>query len=210
MAELTAVTLLLGVVLGWLAGGAPGNLKAVRIHGEGILLLLLPLTICLHVAGDAHPEASGFLRLVISMVAVTAALANVYSFPGLGLAAVGIFLNSVVVFRFGHMPVAQDAVAAICQLPIGETADYYHRLLSSVDYAAHVVCDVLPLTAFGFGVVLSLGDLLIGIGIAAFIVAAMTQCRGKSSGGHVRTPEGSCQAPLGGDLRDHHRASKVE
>lgn len=174
-----AEALLIGLLLGLAAGGSLRGLQRERLLGEPLLLGLLPLQV-------VWPGLSGLAGLscrvsVALWVAMMGALSIVMFLNGrrrwtLAIAGLGIAANVLVIGLNGAMPVSLRAVsetglprdASLARLQ----SDCLHEPLDDATVLAPLG-DVLPVPgpAWQRGV-LSIGDLLLALGLAAWVYQA--------------------------------------
>jgi Family of unknown function (DUF5317) len=177
--------LLAGIVLGLLAGLAAGgrldNLLAIRLR----LTLLIFAALALRLGTEAALQRDVALAdqyraplLAIAYGALIVALWANRSRPGIGLALVGTALNATAILvNGGFMPVWDQALAA-AQLEPADILSPIHFLLSTTDPVeflrqAGPLGDVIPIPLPIIRNVLSVGDLLLAIGIGFFVFAGL-------------------------------------
>ncbi len=96
--------------------------------------------------------------------------------PWVPLVGAGAALNSlVIVVNKGQMPILPAALTSTGYAPLG-IVDIRH-IVAGPGTPLAVLGDSLPLHVGRFGAVVSPGDLLIALGIAGFIQAAMSSVR---------------------------------
>lgn len=166
--SLVLAVLLVGLLLGWLAGGTLDRLGGVVLRRRRLVAaaLVVQLTGSL-VGGPAFP-----LALAASAVLAVAFLAANRGLRGTGLVALGLLANALVVLANGAMPVSRAASArAGVQDPVAgldlrhEPADRTTRL--------PVLGDVVPVPLPLRPEVVSPGDVLVAAGLAQLVVAGM-------------------------------------
>jgi hypothetical protein len=179
------VSLILAVLLGYLAGGRLGRLGAAHLRWPalafaGIALQLLPV------------EGTGGYAIVLASFALLAAFAVVnLRQPGFALILVGVTLNALVIAVDQGMPVTRAALERSDQA--GTYAYLVHHggakhHLATDDDALLFLGDVIPIPA-PIAQAVSIGDLTMVAGISWFVVAGMRR-EGVPSG-HVATPHPS-------------------
>jgi Family of unknown function (DUF5317) len=163
------VTLILAVLLGYLAGGRLGRLGATRLRWPvlafaGIALQLLPI------------EGTGGYAIVLASFALLAAfaVANIRH-PGFALILVGLALNALVIAVNRGMPVTR---AALVESDQSSTYSYLvhhggakHHLATGDDQLLFLG-DVIPVPG-PIAQAVSIGDLTMFAGISWFVVARM-------------------------------------
>lgn len=173
----------LGAVIGLGRGGRLHRVSELRLRQP--VLLLLGLTVQ---ASLVHIERSWRLPLVFATYAVTGGwvVLNMAGRPlpvrgALGLVGLGWALNLAVMAPNGGMPVSADA---LLRLGVASGYDVTEGHLSK-----HVISDATtPLRWLGDTIavpplqaVISLGDVVLAVGIAALVIAAMGTGRSISS-----------------------------
>lgn len=101
-------------------------------------------------------------------------LANAVKISGFSLMSVGVALNLVEIVLNRGMPVGLEAVRALTNSPSspGFTGDKLH-LLATASTKFLLLADVLPLPGLsGLRTVLSVGDVLMLVGVAVIILSA--------------------------------------
>jgi hypothetical protein len=161
-----------GVLLGWLVGGRLEGLAGVRLRWAPLALVGLLVQVALFL--EPVVERVGALGppvYVASSALVLAVVLRNISLPGLLPVAAGASLNLLaIVANGGYMPASPGALGAL-----GKTinASYSNSLLTSHPALAPLT-DVFAMPAgVPFANIFSVGDVLIGIGIAWAIAAAM-------------------------------------
>jgi hypothetical protein len=168
-----------------LAGVAAGRLRGGRLAN---LTNLVPRWIPLLVAAVLAVTAArtpavpvGIARMLVTggyLLAVVALTVNV-RLPWLWLALAGAALNTAVVAaNGGRMPVSAEVLRAASGSVVlgGTTGPFY--VLAGPHTKLAALGDILPLTAGGVGVILSPGDVLLAIGVAAVLQAGMRAAPG--------------------------------
>ena len=173
----------LALVVGALAGGGLPRLADLRLRLIWILGLALAIRVGTVLLGRTDTGAD----LPLGAFFITAYLllfvflgAN-WRVPGLQVAAVGIGLNTLaVILNAGKMPIWAGAFDAAGFSPDALVGDPFHFLVSSGSVAEFVsrggiFGDVVPLPIPIIRDVVSIGDILLGVGIFWAIVYSMTR-----------------------------------
>lgn len=169
---------LIGVVVGLVAGGRLGALGDLRIRWAPLIVLGLLTQIVLF--SDAVAERIGSLGPPIyvgsTLLAVAAVLRNV-TIPGFPLVVVGAASNmAAIVANGGFMPASPAALAALGK----DTPTIYSNSSVVPHPALAPLTDVFALPPWlPFANIFSIGDVILGVGIAMCIVVVMR--RGRSS-----------------------------
>ncbi|MGH2967098.1 MAG: DUF5317 domain-containing protein [Solirubrobacterales bacterium] len=159
------VILGLAVIAGVFAGGSLRFLERFRIHWWALAPIALALQLIPAPRGSADREALAVTMLVASYVLLLAVVAVNRRVPGAPLMALGLTLNLAVVGLNGGMPVSSAAVrtaGADGAIVIEDGAK--HHLMTDAD-VLRPLADVIPVPQ-PFGVVLSIGDVLLYTGMA--------------------------------------------
>jgi hypothetical protein len=172
------LVLLVAVAVGFALGGRLRTFGPLHVHWwflvfGGLALQALPGR---NVAGlDA--EVVGPVMLVASYVLLLAFITVNRWIPAAAVMAAGLLLNLTVVALNGGMPVSAAAVRSAGGTPasiVAESTAKHHEMTD--DDALGMLGDVIAIPQ-PFGVVLSIGDLLLYAGIGWFVVQVM---RGRS------------------------------
>lgn len=163
---------LLGLLLGLLLGGRLAGLAALRIRwAPAITLGLLAQIVLFSDPVAARIGDLGPAVYVVTTGIVLAAIVRNWSIPGIPIAALGAASNLLaIVANGGYMPAARSAVAALgAHDPTG-----YSNSSPMPDPVLAPLTDIFALPRWLPGAnIFSIGDVLIGVGIAAAIVLAM-------------------------------------
>ncbi len=161
----------IGVLIGLVSGGRLDRLSELRLRWVPIMLLGLAVQIALFsgpvgpAVGDARP-AIYVASIAVVFIAVLRNLAT----PGVWLIAVGAGCNlAAIVANGGSMPADPTALESVGGLPPG-----YTNSIIATDPALRPLTDLFALPAWlPFANVFSIGDVLLGVGVAVTIVLAM-------------------------------------
>ncbi len=170
----------IGIVAGVLLGGRLDRLADLRLRWAPLAMLGLLVQVVLFAdpvsaaVGDAAPAL-----YVASTAAVLAAVLRDTRVPGMAIIALGAASNlAAIVANGGYMPADPVALASVVELSPG-----YSNSVVVADPALRPLTDLYALPpAFPLANVFSLGDVLIGIGIALVIVFAMRARRTSQPG----------------------------
>lgn len=183
---------LIGLVVGLLLGGRPMAIADIRIRWWPLIVAGFAAQLILFsdqvaaVIGDAGPP----LYVASTLLVGVAVLRNL-AIPGVPLIVAGAACNmAAILANGGYMPATAEALAAI-----GKGAPQVYSNSAIVEQPAlpwlidrFVLPHWLPFTN-----VFSVGDVLLGVGVAWLIVAAMLGDRrpGLRRGGPVRAGDGA-------------------
>jgi hypothetical protein len=163
---------LFALLVGFATGGSAARLGALRLSWAPLIVLGMVVQLLLFSSpvGDALGDAAP-IAYVASNVAVLAAVAANLAVPGIPLVLAGGTANLVaIVANGGYMPVSPGTLAAMARLPSVEYSNSAPR--DVVALAPLTDLFALP-TWIPLANVFSVGDLLIGVGVAVAVVAAM-------------------------------------
>jgi Family of unknown function (DUF5317) len=172
------VILALAIAAGLIAGGSVRNFERVRVHWwalafGGVTLQVVPAP----TISGIDPRTVGAASLALSYVLLLAFITVNRWVPAAGVMAVGLLLNLAVVATNGGMPVSTSAIrtAGGSTLALATAADAKHHVMTDADTLTPLA-DVIPIPRPA-GIVLSIGDELLYVGMAWFVVQVM---RGRS------------------------------
>jgi hypothetical protein len=161
----------LGIVAGYLLGGRLDRLGRLRFRWAPLALLGLAVQVALFtdplstIVGDAGPVV-----YVASTVAVLIAVLRNFEIPGLGIVLLGAGSNFVAILANGGYMPADPAAAA----SVGGIAPGYSNSSVVAEPVFEPLTDIFATPAWlPFANVFSIGDVLIGVGVAVAIVIGM-------------------------------------
>jgi hypothetical protein len=160
-----------GIIAGYLFGGRLDRLSQVRFRWAPLAMLGLAVQVALFSdplaerVGDAGPP----IYVASTAVVLVAVLRNL-DIRGVAIVALGAASNLLaIVVNGGYMPADPDALASI-----GGVAPGYSNSSSVADPLLEPLTDILAIPAWvPFANVFSVGDVLIGVGVAATIAIGM-------------------------------------
>jgi hypothetical protein len=170
----------IGIAVGRMLGGRLDRLADLRLRWAPLAVLGLLVQVVLFAdpvsaaVGDAAPAF-----YVASTAAVLVAVLRDVRVPGMAVIALGAASNlAAIVANGGYMPADPAALASVVALSPG-----YSNSVVVADPALQPLTDLYALpSAFPFANVFSVGDALIGIGIALVIAFAMRAQHANSTG----------------------------
>jgi hypothetical protein len=161
----------IGIVAGYLIGGRLEHLRQVRLRWVPVALIGLAVQVVLFGAPfGSWPEGVVPLVYQASTLAVFIAVLRNLAIPGVGLIAIGAGCNLLaIVANGGWMPADPAALASVGGLPPGPS-----NSIVLADPVLKPLTDLFALPGWlPFANVFSIGDLLIGAGVAATIALGM-------------------------------------
>lgn len=168
------VVLVAAVLVGLAAGGSLDRLGDLALRdGRLVLLALVVQATGGFVGGRAYPAG-----LAVSALLVAGFLARNRDVRGVGLVAVGLLSNALVVGLNGAMPVSADASgrAGISTQDILSGADPRHELRTDTTRLP-LLGDEVPVLMPVHPEVVSVGDVLVAAGLGQLVVVGMTRRR---------------------------------
>jgi hypothetical protein len=164
------VVLIVSILVGVARGGKLANVA--EIHARGWFLLFLAFG--MQVFANALPEGEINWAVALILTSYVVLLVTVWlnrALPGALLAGIGIAMNFIVIAWNRGMPVSTEAISLAGGSP-DTPLDAKHVLLDSQS-AMPFLADIIPLP----GTVISIGDVLLGVGIGIFIEYQLRQPR---------------------------------
>ncbi len=159
---------------GILAGGSLRALAETRFRATWLLLGAFALQLLLDFS-DAAPRNTGALLILLASIgAVTAFLVANRHLPGIAMACVGLALNLAVIGANGAMPVSAHAAEVAGASDSLKAPGVKHERLDE-DSRLALLGDVIPLP--GLKSILSVGDVLLALGLAHLVLARTTSGR---------------------------------
>jgi MFS family permease len=178
--------ILVGLVLGLLAGGSIANLAAVRLRWVGLLMFAVILRFGTEfglIQGSGVVETFRLPLFVISFVLLLTALWVNRSQPGMRLAFVGILSNTVAIAaNGGHMPIWIRSLEA-AGFTLADVESPFHSILMGdpgLDFFLHAgpLGDLIPIPLPIIQNVASIGDVFLTAGLAFFLFATVVRRHG--------------------------------
>jgi len=174
------VILIAALLLGLVMHGSLANFERMRLHWWGLAVIGLALqTSPIPTLPGLSTRGSGAVILITSYVSLLVFLFLNRRIPAMSSMTIGLVLNTVVVGANAGMPVSAAAIRAAGSDVSRETLELAsgpkHHLLSGADRVTPLA-DVIPIPQ-PFGVVVSIGDVLLYGGMAVF---AFRVTRGRS------------------------------
>ena len=171
---IVALSLILGLAVGYATGGRLANVQHAHFRGAWLVGAALALQLIAFSPAGAHLGATAVvsLHLLSYALLLVFAAANLRSL-GVAIASLGIACNALVIaVNGGYMPARGAALASAGRLYAGAASEN-SRLMGSgtrLSFLGDVfaVPNGVPLAN-----VFSIGDLLVGAGVAVLIVLAM-------------------------------------
>lgn len=160
-----------------LQGGSLQRLAATKFRHPWLVFVGLALQLAVQVAptGLVPDDAASWI-LLAGVTATAAFLLMNLRFAGMAVAGVGLLLNVAVIAANGAMPVSQRAASSVGAPISEEEAGVKHEVLDE-ESRLRWLSDAIPIPPFK--TVLSLGDVLLALGLALFVYRAAAEPKGK-------------------------------
>jgi hypothetical protein len=169
---------LAGLAAGRLGGGQLANLTHLRPRWLPLLVLAVAAVTAARIA--AVPVGAARVLVIGGYLLALAGLAANLNLAWLWVAFAGAALNAVVIAaNGGRMPVSARVLRQASRSLILSGASGPFYVLAGPRTALPALGDILPIAAGGVGVILSPGDVLLAIGIAATLAAGMRAKSGR-------------------------------
>lgn len=161
-------------IAGLLRGGSLESIAETNFRWVPVLFAALILQLGFDLWDPAWlSDRGGLAILLASHVAVALFFGLNWKLPGMLLAAAGFLLNVIVIAANGAMPIS-DRAAEAAGLENFEQFGIKHEVLED-DSALPWLADVIPLP--GTGKVISIGDVLLAVGIGWLVYRRATADR---------------------------------
>jgi hypothetical protein len=168
--------LLIGLAVGFLMGGRPAGLAQLQFRWPWVMLggLFVQVILFSEVVSSRIGAAGPPIYAVSTAAVVLAVVANrrITGMPVVALGAASHFI--AIIANGGYMPAARGALEALGNV---EKTGYSNSVVAPEPALASLT-DIFALpTWLPFANIFSVGDVLIGLGVAIVIVAAMRRVR---------------------------------
>ncbi|HEY8819376.1 MAG TPA: DUF5317 domain-containing protein [Candidatus Limnocylindrales bacterium] len=168
----------IGILVGYLLGGRLDRLSGLHLRWVPLILfgLLVQVAIFTDAGGRLVGDAGPAIYVASTALVLIAVLRNL-TVPGVTVIAIGAALNlAAIVTNGGRMPADATALASAGGLGSG-----YTNSIVTIDPALRPLTDLFALPSWlPLANVFSIGDILIGLGVAVTIALAMRASRASS------------------------------
>lgn len=179
--------LAIGVVVGLLLGGRPAGLAGIEFRWPWLLVAGFLVQVVLFtdqvaaVVGDLGPP----IYVASTAIVLIGVLRNA-AIPGMPIVALGAGCNlAAIVANGGYMPAGRAAMEALGR----SEAEIYSNSAVVAHPVLELLTDIFALPPWvPFANIFSIGDVLIGLGVALVIVAAMRRSRAHRVSAPVEEP----------------------
>jgi len=201
--------IILGLVLGLLAGGSFNNLSSVRLRWVAVLMLAVILrfiTEWLLIRGNTLVETFRLPLFLFAYLLLLVALWSNRDQPGMRLAFVGILSNAIAIAaNGGHMPVWVPSLEAAGFTLADLSSPFHAPLPPDIDaqFLLHAgpLADILPIPIPLIRNVASIGDLFLTAGLAFFLFATVLRRPGDEDEGPDSELDGQALSGLAAATR---------
>jgi hypothetical protein len=169
-----ALVLFIATTVALLRGGRLINLADIRLQHWWLLLLGFGIQAATVLLPDKDWARSAATAMILTsyLPLLILVLINRHR-EGMWLAGVGVLMNFSVIALNGGMPVLEGAAVVAAGLGGGAggfqlALDFKHVLLDA-STRIPFLGDVIPVRLFGIGQVISLGDVLLAVGLGRFL-----------------------------------------
>ncbi len=167
-----ALVLFLAASIAVVRGGRLRNLSDIRLR----MWWLLILGFGMQTVTSFFPQESdwakptGITLILLSYVPLLIMVIVNRDRPGMWLTGLGILMNFSVIAANGGMPVLEGAAIVAGGFPesVDIAGNYKHLVLDESTHLAFLA-DVIPLRFIGQGQVISLGDVMLAVGLGQFL-----------------------------------------
>lgn len=167
-----AIVIFLALAVSVLRGGRLVNLADIELRSWWLLFVALGLQIGTRFLPDeSWAEGTGLAMVLVSFALLMILVVLNRSKPGMGIAGLGVLMNFVVIAVNGGMPVLAGAAEVASGFTVSDpdlTGSFKHVLLDGSSRLTFFA-DVIPLRLAGVGEVISLGDILLALGLGVFL-----------------------------------------
>lgn len=170
------ICLVVALAAALLQGGSLQQLASTQFRYPWLVVAGLVVQVGAQLATPRLAEGVALWLLLAGTSAVGIFLLMNLRHGGLALAGVGLLLNAAVIAANGAMPVSKEA-AAVAGVPISrEEAGIRHEVLDA-ESRLPFLSDAIPVAQMN--TVLSLGDVLLVLGLALFVYRAAAKPKGR-------------------------------
>jgi len=175
-----ALVLFIAMTVALLRGGRLINLADIRLRFWWLLLLGFGIQAATAFipADEVWAHSTATTMILVSYVPLLILVLINRQREGMWLAGLGILMNFSVIALNGGMPVLEGAATVAGGLIQGQAAalvlDFKHVVLDATT-SLPFLADVMPVRLFGTGQVISLGDVLLAVGLGRFLEDELRQ-----------------------------------
>lgn len=167
-----AIVIFLALAISIMRGGRLLNLSDIELRAWWLLFVALGLQVSTgFLPAASWSEGVGLAMVLVSFVLLMVLVVLNRAKPGMGIAGLGVLMNFVVIALNGGMPVLAGAAEVASGFTVADpdlSGTFKHVLLDESSRLTFFA-DVIPLRLVGIGEVISLGDILLALGLGVFL-----------------------------------------
>jgi hypothetical protein len=167
-----ALVLFIALAISVLRGGRLVNLGDIELRAWWLLIIALGLQIgTAWLPSTSTGETLGLAMVLFSYLLLMLLVWFNRSKQGMWIAGIGVLMNFTVIAINGGMPVLAGAAEVASGFTVTEpdlSGSFKHVLLDETSRLTFFA-DVIPLRLAGIGEVISVGDILLAVGLGAFL-----------------------------------------
>ena len=167
-----AIVVFAALAIAVLRGGRLTNLGDIELRWGWLLFVALALQLGTRFLPDEDwADWVGVAMVLVSFALLMAMVLRNRSKPGMWIAGLGVLMNFIVIAANGGMPVLAGAAEVASGFTVSEpdlSGSFKHVLLDETSRLTFFA-DVIPLRFIGVGEVISLGDILLALGLGVFL-----------------------------------------
>jgi len=167
-----AIVVFAALAIAVLRGGRLVNLGDIELGWGWLLLVALGLQLGTRFLPDeSWADWVGVMMVLVSFALLMAMVLRNRSKPGMWIAGLGVLMNFIVIAANGGMPVLAGAAEVASGFTVADpdlSGSFKHVPLDASSQLTFFA-DVIPLRLIGIGEVISLGDILLALGLGVFL-----------------------------------------
>jgi Family of unknown function (DUF5317) len=167
-----ALVLFIALTISVLRGGRLVNLGDIELDAWWLLLIALGLQVGTGFLPQSESgESIGLVLVLVSYVLLMLLVWMNRAKPGMWIAGLGVLMNFTVIAINGGMPVLAGAAEVASGFTVSQpdlSGSFKHTILDETSRLTFFA-DVIPLRIAGIGEVISVGDILLAVGLGAFL-----------------------------------------
>ncbi|MFZ0015386.1 MAG: DUF5317 domain-containing protein [Acidimicrobiia bacterium] len=166
-----AIVIFIALAIAILRGGRLVNLGDIELRAWWLLFLALGLQFATRFIPDGEMAWVGVAMVLLSFALLMIMVVLNRSKPGMWIAGLGVLMNFIVIAANGGMPVLAGAAEVASGFTVADpdlSGTFKHVPLDATSHLTFFA-DVIPLRFAGVGEVISLGDILLALGLGVFL-----------------------------------------
>jgi len=166
-----AIVIFIALAIAILRGGRLVNLGDIELRAWWLLFMALGLQFATRFIPDDGTAWVGVAMVLLSFALLMIMVVLNRSKPGMWIVGLGVLMNFVVIAVNGGMPVLAGAAEVASGFTVADpdlSGTFKHVPLDATSHLTFFA-DVIPLRFAGIGEVISLGDILLALGLGVFL-----------------------------------------